>query len=283
MSADSQLNESSMKSDVDERKDAWEHSNIRHKFLVLSGKGGVGKSTVAVNTAVYLAMNGFKTGLLDIDLHGPSLPTMLNIDKADIVKDEEGIIPVTLKALNGLKVMSIGFFLPEQDSPVIWRGPRKTGMIKEFVENVVWGDLDYLIVDSPPGTGDEPLSAIQLIKNPDGALIVTTPQQLSAVDVSKSINFCRQLQLPILGLIENMSGFICPHCREVINIFPQGSGRELADKYRIPFIGSIPVDPEFGVSGDSGVPYVRKYFGTDKIGVFAYIAGMLLKIQGEEK
>ena len=277
MSTDCQFKKKVAVMEQEEREFDLKHSNIRHKVLILSGKGGVGKSTIAVNTAVYLALNGFRTGLLDIDIHGPSVPTMLGVPNAINLDSGEGINPIEIEELNDLKIMSIGFFLPQQDSPVIWRGPRKTGMIKEFVENVVWGELDYLIVDCPPGTGDEPLSAIQLIKDSDGAIIVTTPQKLSAVDVSKSINFCRQLQLPVLGLVENMSELFCPNCQQPINVFPKGGGEELATRYKIPFIGKVPIDIEFGKSGDSGVSYVSRFRETNKIRIFSKIFDILPK------
>ena len=185
---------------------------IRHIVVVLSGKGGVGKSTVAVNLAVALKMLGKRVGLLDVDIHGPSIPTMLGLEGKTLQADGEDLIPFDL---SGMKVMSLGFLLPNPDEAVIWRGPMKIGVIKQFLKDVEWGELDYLIIDCPPGTGDEPLSVCQFIGKCDGAVVVTTPQKVAAIDVRKSINFCKQLQLPVLGVVENMSGFVCPKCGEI--------------------------------------------------------------------
>ncbi len=195
--------------------------SIRHKIVVLSGKGGVGKSTVAVNLAVALMMDGWTVGLLDADIHGPSVPTMLGLEGQKTQSGDGEILPIEL---GGLKVMSLGFFLSNPDDAVIWRGPMKMGVLKQFLRDVAWGDLDYLIVDSPPGTGDEPLSICQLLGAVDGAIIVTTPQRLAEVDVRKSISFCRSLGVPVLGVVENMSGFVCPRCGEVTNVFLSGAG-----------------------------------------------------------
>ena len=194
-------------------------SHIRHKIVVLSGKGGVGKSTVAVNIAVGLMMSGKKVGLLDVDIHGPSVPTMLGLEKERAQGADGELIPVIWE---NMKVMSLGFLLENQDHAVIWRGPMKMGVIKQFLKDVAWGDLDFLVVDSPPGTGDEPLSVCQLLGTVDGAVIVTTPQKVAAIDVRKSITFCRQLNVPVMGVVENMSGFACPKCGEVHKIAKQG-------------------------------------------------------------
>jgi len=227
---------------------------IRHKVMVLSGKGGVGKSTVAVNLATALMMSGKRVGLLDVDIHGPSIPTMLGLERETIGRGEEGLLPVDL---GGIKVMSLGFLLRSQDDAVIWRGPLKMGIIKQFLKDVAWGDLDYLIIDSPPGTGDEPLSVCQLIEQLDGAVIVTTPQKVAAVDVRKSITFCRQLQVPVLGVVENMSGFVCPKCGEVTHILCSGGGRRIAKDMGVPFLGSIPIDPKIAEACDSGRAFVH--------------------------
>ncbi|MDO9541428.1 MAG: Mrp/NBP35 family ATP-binding protein, partial [Kiritimatiellia bacterium] len=198
---------------------------IKHKIIVLSGKGGVGKSTVAVNVAVSLTLAGKRVGLLDVDIHGPSIPKMLDLEDTRISVRDEIMLPVEK---DGLKVMSIGFLLQNRDDAVIWRGPMKMGVIKQFLKDVDWGELDYLVIDSPPGTGDEPLSVCQLVKNADGAVIVTTPQDVATNDVRKSINFCRQLNLPVLGVVENMSGFVCPKCGELTAIFKTGGGERMA-------------------------------------------------------
>jgi len=213
---------------------------IKNKILILSGKGGVGKSTVSVNLAISLALAGKKVGLLDIDIHGPSIPKVLNLEGAKIGSDGQDIIPVEMT--NNLKVMSIGFLLQGKDSAVIWRGPRKYHMIKQFLKDVQWGTLDYLIIDSPPGTGDEPLSIVQLLENADGAVIVTTPQEVALSDVRKCINFCGQLNLPVLGVLENMSGFVCPKCGEITDIFKSGGGEKMAEEMNVPFLGKIPID-----------------------------------------
>ncbi len=237
-------------------------SQIKNKIIVMSGKGGVGKSTTALNLAVSLAMSGHRTGLLDVDIHGPSIPTMLSLTGREVLSDGKNIIPIAPEGIENLKVISIGFLLDKSDSPVIWRGPMKGNLIKQFIKDVAWGELDYLIVDCPPGTGDEPLSAIQLLDRPDGAVLVTTPQGVSAIDVSKSINFCNQLALPVIGIVENMSGFACPHCGKVTDIFSSGGGKKLAEKYEISFLGSVPIDPAIGTSCDDGTPYVKKYSGS---------------------
>ncbi len=251
--------------------------NVAKKFVVMSGKGGVGKSTVAVNTAVSLALSGKRVGLLDVDVHGPSVPTMLGLAGTKLMGTEEKIYPVEMEGYNNLKVMSVGFLLEAEDSPVIWRGPMKNGVIKQFLKDVEWGELDYLIIDCPPGTGDEPLSVIQLIGNADGSIIVTTPQDVSAVDVSKSITFSKQLSLKVTGIVENMSGFICPHCSEITYIFKEGGGKRLAQKYGVPFLGTIPIDPLFGESGDSGVPYIAKFAESQTAKVYETIAKALIE------
>ena len=229
---------------------------IRHKVIVLSGKGGVGKSTVAVNLAMALSMCGKRVGLLDIDIHGPSIPTMLGLEHAAAQGHNNELIPVTV---GDLKVVSAGFFLRSQDDALIWRGPMKMAMIKQFLKDVIWGDLDYMIIDSPPGTGDEPLSVCQLIGRLDGAVIVTSPQKVASVDVRKSITFCRHLNVPVLGVVENMNGFACPRCGDVTLIFGQGGGRRMADEMNVPFLGSIPIDPEIAEACDKGFAFVRYY------------------------
>jgi len=230
---------------------------IKHQILVLSGKGGVGKSTVAVNMAISLSLDGNKVGLLDIDIHGPSVPRILNLQGTALQADQEALLPVEVS--KNLKVMSIGFLLPNNDDAVIWRGPRKYHMIKQFLKDVNWGQLDFLIIDSPPGTGDEPLSIVQLLENADGAVIVTTPQEVALSDVRKSITFCRNLNLPIIGVLENMSGFVCPKCGEQTDIFKSGGGEQMAMQMNVPFLGRIPIDPQIVRACDSGQPYVQHY------------------------
>ena len=202
---------------------------IKHKIIVLSGKGGVGKSTVSANLALSLAQKGHKVGLLDVDIHGPSLPRIMGLDGSTVEILNEKLLPIP--ATDNLKVMSIGFLLKGSDDAVIWKGPLKMGVIKQFLKDVDWGELDYLIIDCPPGTGDEPLSVIQIIGELDGAVIVTTPQDVSIIDVRRSVQFCRTVELKVLGIIENMSGFACPHCGEITNIFKSGGGGDHGQRH----------------------------------------------------
>ena len=233
----------------DRRKLQSRLCRIKHKIVVLSGKGGGGKSPVAGSLAAALRRSGMRVGLLDIDIHGPSIPTMLGLEREKIRGGEDGLVPVDI---DGLKVMSLGFLLGNQDDAVIWRGPMKMNVIRQFLKDVAWGDLDVLVVDSPPGTGDEPLSVCQLIGTLDGAVIVTTPQRVAAVDVRKSITFCRQLGVPVLGIVENMSGFVCPKCGEVTQILPSGGGKRIAEDMHVPFLGPVPMDPGIAAAGDRG-------------------------------
>ena len=240
--------------DEGERKMRLNLSRIKRKLVVMSGKGGVGKSTVAANLAVGLAMQGLTVGLLDADFHGPSIPKMMHLEEAQPLSDGETIRPVEV---GKLKVLSIGMMIGEPDAAVIWRGPMKIAVIKQLLGEVAWGDLDFLVVDCPPGTGDEPLSVCQNLADGGEAVIVTTPQQVAASDVSKSLNFCSQLGFKVAGIVENMSTFICPGCGKVTEIFSSGAGEELAKKYAVPFLGKLPLDPVICRSGDSGSPFVR--------------------------
>lgn len=224
--------------------------HIQHVIVVLSGKGGVGKSTVAANLALALSNEGFQTGLLDSDFHGPTIPTLLGIEDASVTQSNKGLHPV--QATEHLKVLSMGFLIENKDNPVIWRGPMKMGAMKQLLGDFSWGSLDYLIIDLPPGTGDEPLTIAQLIPKLSGAIIVTTPQDVALVSVRKSIRFVQKLGIPVLGIIENMSGFTCPHCHEEINIFKKGGGKHAAEDFNVPFLGSIPLDPQIVESGDKG-------------------------------
>jgi len=227
---------------------------IKHQILVLSGKGGVGKSSIAVNLAVWLSMKGRKVGLLDIDIHGPSVPKLLNLEQSELRGIGDKIEPISYS--DKLKVISIGFLIQDENAALIWRGPMKHNVIKQFVSDVSWGSLDYLIVDCPPGTGDEPLTVVQLLGKADGAVVVTTPQQLAVTDVRKCITFCRQLNLPVLGVVENMSGFVCPHCNKRTDIFGGDGGRQMATDLDIPFLGGIPMDPNMVWAADMGRPFI---------------------------
>ncbi|HQQ24917.1 MAG TPA: Mrp/NBP35 family ATP-binding protein [Methanomassiliicoccales archaeon] len=231
-------------------------ARIKHKIVVMSGKGGVGKSTVTVNLATALAMRGYEVGVLDADIHGPNIPKMLNIEHEDVMSDEDGLMPVLVPP--HMKVMSMAFLLQDPDTPIVWRGPIKMGALRQFVAEVKWGDLDFLVVDLPPGTGDEPLTIAQLLEDADGAIIVTTPQDVALLDSRKSVTFAQALKLPILGIVENMSGLICPHCHNTIDLFKVGGGERAAEQMGVPFLGRIPLDPNVVLGGDDGFPIVLK-------------------------
>jgi ATP-binding protein involved in chromosome partitioning len=223
---------------------------IKKKIMVMSGKGGVGKSTVAANLASKLAERGNKVGLLDADIHGPSIPKMFGIEDTRPEVDENGIVPISVT--ENLSVMSVALLLEDKDAPVIWRGPAKMAAIKQFLEDVSWGKLDYLIVDLPPGTGDEPLSIAQLIEKMEGAVVVTTPQDVALVSVRKSIKFAEILKVPVIGIVENMAGIICPHCDEKIDIFGRGGVEKASTDFNVPVLGELPMDPKIAEIEDSG-------------------------------
>jgi len=248
---------------------------IKHVLIIMSGKGGVGKSTVAANLAVALSMRGYETGLMDVDIHGPNIPKMLKIEDAVITGDENGLFPVIVPP--HLKVMSMAFLLQDRDSPVIWRGPMKMGAIKQFIGDVRWGELDYLIVDLPPGTGDEPLSIAQLIPKADGSIVVTTPQEVALLDSRKSVNFSKSLKLPVIGIIENMSGMICPHCGERIDLFKVGGGKKAAEDLDVPFLGAVPIDPKVVISSDDGMPIVLLDSDSEAAKAFVDIVNKITK------
>jgi len=224
--------------------------SIRHQILVLSGKGGVGKSMVATNLACGLAESGWRVGLLDADVHGPSVPLMLGLTEEHPAGAGEVIIPVA--ARENLLVMSLGLLLGERDAPVIWRGPLRSNLLRQFIADVEWGDLDFLVVDLPPGTGDEPLTIAQSFPHADGGIVVTTPQEASLADCRKAVNFVRAVELPVLGVIENMSGFVCPHCGKETDIFTRGGGEAMAAEMGVPFLGRIPLAAEIVQLGDTG-------------------------------
>lgn len=248
---------------------------IRSIVVVLSGKGGVGKSTVAVNLAVALALKAKKVGLLDADFHGPSVPKILKLEHAPLRSDGQTIWPISYSP--NLKVMSIGFLLQEQDDAIIWRGPLKMNVLRQFLADVDWGELDFLVVDLPPGTGDEPLSICQLIPDATGAVVVTTPQEVALADVRKCINFCRQLKLPVIGVLENMSGFVCPHCGTRADIFKTGGGEVMAQQMNVPFLGRIPIDPNIVDATDAGTPYVQVYVESQAAQAFGRVTRTILE------
>ncbi len=241
----------------EDKKIADNLNNIRNRVLVFSGKGGVGKSTVAVNLGLALSERQLKVGLLDVDIHGPNLAKMLGEEGQQLTSaGNNKILPVSVT--KNLSVVSMAFLLQDQNTPVIWRGPLKMKLIQQFLGDVVWGKLDWLVIDSPPGTGDEPLSVAQLIPA-TGAIIVTTPQEVSLLDSRKAVNFARRLKLRIHGIIENMSGFVCPHCGKRINLFKEGGGEKAAKELGVPFLGRIPIDPKIVESGDDGKPFIVHY------------------------
>lgn len=237
-------------------------SEVKHKILVLSGKGGVGKSTFSSQFSWHLAQNkDNEIGLLDIDLCGPSIPTIMGVEKGIVHQSSSGWEPVYVE--DNLAIMSIGFLLQNQDDAVIWRGDKKTGMIKQFLRDTDWGKLDYLIIDSPPGTSDEHLSIVTYLKNAgiDGAIIVTTPQDVALIDVRKEITFCHKVQIPVIGVVENMSGFICPKCSTRTEIFfpTSGGAEKMARDMNVPFLGRIPLDPRLARACDEGKSYLEAY------------------------
>ena len=264
---------STLKEDVSARM-----SKVKHKIMVLSGKGGVGKTTVAANLAVALSMQELDVGLMDADIHGPDIPKILGIEEKRPQIEGSSFLPVPV--LPRLKAISIGFLLPSRDSSVIWRGPMKYNAIRQFIAEVAWGELDYMIVDLPPGTGDEALSVVQLMGKLDGSIIVTTPQELALLDSRKAVNFSQILRVPVIGIIENMSGFVCPHCGKEVNIFKYGGGEQAARELRVPFLGRVPLDPQMVEAADSGTPFVlqkdskvREAFGEIVVKVRAFVEG----------
>jgi ATP-binding protein involved in chromosome partitioning len=230
-------------------------SRIKNKIIVISGKGGVGKTTVSINLAYALAMKNLKVGIMDIDIHGPNIAKMLGIEGQQLYGGPSGIEPFLV--LPNLKAISIALLTQDQDSPIVWRGPLKMATIKQFISDVNWGILDYLIIDSPPGTGDEPLSTCQLIPDINGAVIVTTPQDVAILDSRKTVLFARQLNVPVIGIIENMSGFVCPHCKEKIYLFGVDGGKNAASDLNVPFLGQIPIEADMVKYSDSGKPFIH--------------------------
>jgi ATP-binding protein involved in chromosome partitioning len=253
---------------TDPRKERYEEeqrlktrlNKIKHKIAVISGKGGVGKSTVTVNLAMAFAMHGRANyvGILDADIHGPSVPKMLGLKGHRLQAVQSGVVFPVMGPL-GIKVVSMDFLLSNDAAPVIWRGPLKMKAIQQFLSDITWGELEFLFVDLPPGTGDEPLSVMQLIPDMDGVVIVTIPSEVSQLVVKKAVTFARQLGIPIIGIVENMSGFICPKCGTEVNIFKTGGGQKIAKDLSVPFLGTIPIDPEICSDSDNGVPFITEH------------------------
>ncbi len=246
-------------------------TKIRHKIAVISGKGGVGKSLVTVNLAVALALNGRngRVGVLDADIHGPCVPKMLGLEGERLQSGPPGVFPA-FGPLN-IKVVSMAFLLPSVDAPVIWRGPLKMGAIRQFLSDIAWGDLDYLLIDLPPGTGDESLSVLQLLPEMDGVIIVTIPSEVSQDVVKKAVSFARKMGVPILGIVENMSGVVCPHCGEQVDVFGSGGGEKVATDMGVTFLGSIPLDPRISKTTDAGAPFIIEEPDSQAAAVFRKI------------
>ncbi len=230
---------------------------IKHKVAVISGKGGVGKTVVTVNLAAVFAENGWNVGVLDADIHGPCIPRMLGMKGSRLQRGPPGIFPA-LGPL-GMKIVSVDFLLPNPEMPIIWRGPLKMAAIRQFLSEIVWGELDLLLIDLPPGTGDEALSVMQLLPEMDGVIIVTIPSKVSQDVVKKAVIFAKRLNVPVIGIIENMSGFICPRCGAKTEIFRSGGGREISKDLNVPFLGEIPIDPEICGDSDRGVPFIIQH------------------------
>jgi len=266
------MNAATQKNDPQAEQDAAVEKalgKIKHKLLVMSGKGGVGKTSTSVNLAIALAKKGYQVGIMDVDLHGPDVPRMLGLKGILDLSSGKKLEP--MHRMENLKVVSIESLTRSKDDAIIWRGPIKYSAIKQFIADVEWGDLDFLIIDSPPGTGDEPLTIAQTISDAK-AIIVTTPQEVSLADVRKSISFCKTVKMGIFGMIENMSGFVCPHCSEKVDIFGSGGGERTAAAASIAFLGRIPMDPRVVSCGDDGCSIQEKYADSEAAKAISSIA-----------
>lgn len=248
--------------------------HVRNRLLVFSGKGGVGKTTVAVNIAAGLVLRGRKVGLLDTDIHGPNVPKMLGIEDARFETSSGKVVPIV--SSSGVRAISMSMFTQTPDAPVVWRGPLKMRAIAQFLTDVDWGELDWLIIDSPPGTGDEPLSVAQLIPS-TAALIVTTPQAVALLDSRKAVTFAQLLKLKILGVVENMSGLVCPHCSKQIELFGQGGGAKMAREMLVPLLGQVPLDPSVVKDGDTGKPFVIAHPNSQAANVMMKIVARIME------
>ncbi len=251
-------------------------TKIKNKLVVMSGKGGVGKTSVSVNIAIALANKGFKVGIMDVDIHGPDIPRMLGLDGMLDINKNQKLLPMRFS--ENLVAVSIESLMPDKDNAVIWRGPVKHSAIRQFIGDVEWGNLDFLIVDSPPGTGDEPLTVAQLIDDAQ-AVIVTTPQEVALADVRKSINFCKTVKMDVFGLIENMSGYTCPHCGENVDLFGTGGGERTANAADISFLGKIPFDTNMVSCGDEGTSFQEKYKDSAVTKAFAEVVERMAKLK----
>ena len=247
-------------------------AKIKHKVIVMSGKGGVGKTSTSVNLSIALAKKGFKVGIMDVDLHGPDVPRMLGMQGLLDLNAKKKLTPMAYS--HNLGAVSVESLTTGKDDAIIWRGPIKFSAIQQFIADVEWGDLDFLIIDSPPGTGDEPLTVAQIISDAQ-AIIVTTPQEISLADVRKSISFCRTVKMEIFGIIENMSGLVCPHCDEKIELFGSGGGERMAQSMGLDFLGRIPIDPNMVKCADAGVSYQEQYNDSPVSQAFGAIAAKM--------
>jgi Mrp family chromosome partitioning ATPase len=263
------------KKEHEQRRLAQKLLQIKNKIMVMSGKGGVGKSTVSVNLAAALALQDYEVGILDADIHGPDIPRMCGVENQPVQGYEGGIKPVQVS--KGLKVISMGLLSQDPDKAIVWRGPLKHRAIQQFLGDVNWGDLDYLIIDLPPGTGDEPLSIAHLIKNVNGSIIVTTPQDVALLDSRKAVNFSKLLNVPVLGIVENMSGMVCPKCGEKIDLFKVGGGARAAQELGVPFLGHIPIDPNIVIKCDAGTPFVNDPEGSKVKTTFMKLSEQVIK------
>lgn len=281
-------------SDVEARREAFkvvlearrkvqeQMSRIKHKIAIMSGKGGVGKSTLTVNLALATRLRGYDVGVLDADIHGPSVPKILGVrGEAFSVVEGNAIVPV-LGPMN-VKVASIDFLLPSDESPVIWRGPMKMKAINEFLGEIRWGYLDYLYIDLPPGTGDEPLTVAQSIPDMDGVVVVTIPSEVSQLVVKKAVAFAKQLNLQVIGVIENMSGFVCPSCGTRVDIFKVGGGERIAEELNIPFLGKIPLDLALVNASDAGELYLVEHSGSEAAKAIVEIADKVIEFAEKRK
>jgi len=259
-----------------ERRIKTRMAKIKHKLAILSGKGGVGKSTIAANLAIAFARKSYRVGILDADIHGPSIPKMLGLRGQELMASRiEGLGIFPVRGPFDIKVVSMDFLLQSDETPVIWRGPAKIGVIRQFLADVVWGDLDFLLVDLPPGTGDEPLSVMQLIPNIDGVLMVTAPSEVSQIVVKRAIGFTKELHVPLIGIIENMSGFVCPKCGAEFDILGTGGGRRISEELNVPFLGRIPIDQNVCEDSDKGTPFVIQHAESLTAKAFMEVVGKI--------
>lgn len=276
-----QMTPEQQKAMIEQEMRLVEHmANVKYKIAVMSGKGGVGKSTVAANLAEAFQKKGFVTGILDADIHGPNIPKMLGVDGEDIMISNGEMIPVMTK--NGLKVMSMAFMIDEVNTPIIWRGPQKSGAIKQFMADTAWGNLDVLIIDNPPGTGDEPLTVLQTLPNVDAVVMVTTPNSLSQEDVLKCVGMVKMLNIEDIALVENMAYYICPHCGERTNIFGESAGEEFANEMGIQYLGELPLTEKVGESANKDSTIVNSYAEEEVSKKFLNIVDDLVKYFLEE-